>query len=343
MKSKQLNALTATRGFAALLVVIFHFGLERFPMVKVQIFFSKGNLAVSYFYVLSGFIMCWTYRQQDTSYGNYILRRIGRIVPLYLFALLAYISFFVWRNMEHLPLDANFIPASIMSVFFLQSYIPSYALVANPPGWSLSVEMLFYLTFPFFLRFYKRDIKKFTIMASVVFAASQSIHLYFAMHKGTLNDNWLNFAYYNPIFHINEFLVGMVGCFVFTALERSHKWQSPVLLFLLMVFAATYAPPVLHNGLMAPLVVAFVIAVAVKEPSFLNVKPLIYLGEISYGIYILQFPVYLYWEKLNNKVLHVNADAAFYVFVVLLIIVSALSYEFIEHPLRKRINALSKK
>ncbi|MBN9481976.1 MAG: hypothetical protein BGO70_15500 [Bacteroidetes bacterium 43-93] len=345
MKKQQINALTATRGFAALLIVIFHFGLERFPINVMQPFFTKGNIAVSYFFVLSGFIMCWTYQDRLISYSDYIKRRVARIVPLYWFALAAYVAFFTWQHFHHaLALDADFRIATLLNIVFLQAYFPHYALLVNGPGWSLSVEMLFYLTFPFFLAIYNKHLRWFYVITITVFALSQALHIYFVLHDNGSNDSWHNFIYYHPLWHINEFLFGMMGCHWFQVLKQRHQWLFPFLLFALMVVTVMYAPPVFHNGLMAPLVLLFIISVAVKQPRILGWKPLVFLGEISYGIYILQFPVYAYWEKLSDKLFgDLNTNAFFYSYLIVLIVVSAICYSVIEQPLRRKINELGKK
>ena len=85
---RPINSLTATRGFAALLVVVFHYGCTVFPFNQAEHFFRNGNLAVNYFFVLSGFVMYSAYSQRQITYGYFIRRRFARIYPAYLLAVL---------------------------------------------------------------------------------------------------------------------------------------------------------------------------------------------------------------------------------------------------------------
>jgi peptidoglycan/LPS O-acetylase OafA/YrhL len=101
-----------------------------------------------------------------------------------------------------------------------------------------------------------------------------------------------------------------------------------------------YVIPSKHNGLLAPLYMLFIVAVALQQKSLLNIRSLVYLGDISYGIYILQMPVYFIVSEFNKSILHIGNVFFFLLYVIVLIVVSALCYTFIEKPLRKKINAL---
>ena len=137
----RVNALTATRAVAALMVVIHHFGGSVFPFNKLPAIFRNGNIAVSYFFVLSGFVLFISYYRQQPAYGNYIKRRIGRIVPVYLLALLLSIS--LAFGFDHYTLSGESVKQVVFSTLLLQAFIPSYPLTLNGPGWTISVEMFF--------------------------------------------------------------------------------------------------------------------------------------------------------------------------------------------------------
>lgn len=77
-----IDSLTSTRAIAAIVVVFFHFA----PATGVHFIdnlIRSGNLAVSYFFVLSGYIMYVSYNNNPVSYGQFIKRRVARIVPIY--------------------------------------------------------------------------------------------------------------------------------------------------------------------------------------------------------------------------------------------------------------------
>src|ERR1035437_10821131 len=92
----QINSLTATRAIAAIMVFIHHFGRDIFPFNRCPSVFTSGNIAVGYFFMLSGFVLYITYYLKDISFGDYIKKRISRIVPIYEIALLLTIFFAVY-------------------------------------------------------------------------------------------------------------------------------------------------------------------------------------------------------------------------------------------------------
>ncbi|MBS1771779.1 MAG: acyltransferase [Bacteroidetes bacterium] len=345
MEKRQIDSLTATRGFAALLVVIFHFGLECIPFKYLQQFFARGNLAVSYFYVLSGFIMCWTYETKKISFGAYMKRRFARIAPVYYLALFAAIIYILVADYTGaLPLEENFGKKVFLDVFFLQSYVPGYAMAINGPGWSLSVEMFFYLLFPLLILFYRKSPKQFMWFAAILYIVSQAGYLYAEEHRSLVySDIEHHIINYFPLNHLNAFVLGMVSCYVYNNSKSISQFFSPLLFLIFIVLAIIYTYYPLHNGTLAPLFGLFIIALAKNPPRVLKSKSLIYLGEISYSIYILQWPVHLYVSKLNILYVHIEGALFFYCYTAILIIVSAICYRFIETPSRKWINGWGEK
>lgn len=338
-----INALTSTRFFAAIMVVIHHFGQEVYPFNKAQKFFHSGNVAVSYFFVLSGFVLCLSYGTQPVSYGEYIKRRIARIAPLYWGALLAFIL--IAAGFYKYEFNTRGWTEIALSVPFLQAYVPTYPLVLNSPAWSISVEMLFYILFPFLLLLQKKSIRIFTILALVCYAVSQYFHLIYFPIRWGINDNIFDTVFYSPEVHLNQFLFGMLGGYLFSRLQNRAlmlKWFTfPVFLLIILLIAFRPENSIGYQvGLLAPVFMLFVLCLAIADPAWLGYRPLVFLGEISYGVYILQFPVYKLLDPLNKQYFHMPVQYLFFVSMVTLILVAALSYLYFERPLRRKINAL---
>ena len=88
MRSEQL---TFTRFFAAISIVIFHFGknISPFNDSTIKVLFSQAHIGVSYFFLLSGFIMILAYKEKgEIEFIDYIKRRFARIYPVYGLAIL---------------------------------------------------------------------------------------------------------------------------------------------------------------------------------------------------------------------------------------------------------------
>lgn len=340
---QQIDALTGTRGIAALLVVVFHFGCTYLPFSYAEHFFRNGNLAVSYFFILSGFVMYHTYGGRQVSYKDYMRKRIARIAPLYWFALLLSIILAIyimsitgkwaWRDL---------VQYALLGATFTQAYVPGKALTLNVPGWSLSVEMFFYLLFPLLLVFANRTIRAFLWMAALLYIATQVWHIYgLQQYKPADGNRLYELLAYFPAGHLNQFVAGIAGAWFYKKMQAQQQRVRlyPFWVFILIIFVINYMPGSIsmHNGLLAPLFVLLITGIALHSPAFLRSRPMVYLGEISFGIYILQLPLHNYFMMLDNRVLHLPAAISFYIYVTVLIMLSAACYHIIEKPFRKII------
>lgn len=328
----RLDVLTATRGIAAMLIIIFHFGLEVFPFSEAQRFFSKGNMAVSYFFTLSGFIMCYTYYSQSISLSAFIVKRLARLGPVYWLAIV--LSLFAFAD------TTNLLQALCLNVLFLQSYIPGYALTINSPGWSLSVEVFFYLLFPFLLRIYKLQPKRFVQLAVFIYIISQIVHLYFVKYA-TGSDKLHEFIYYHPLGHLNSFLIGMAG-YYFIDKPFPKKMLSILLLSAIIVLSLMWLPLSKHNGLLAPLFVFLIILLTKINVKFIKNAGLVWLGEVSYSLYILQMPVFVLLKDITDSYTHIPYTSFFFLYVITLIIVAGITYHVVELPAKQALVAINK-
>lgn len=350
----QLDQITFTRFIAALSVVFFHYGMNVFPanIPYLHEVVTAGPVAVNYFYILSGFIMAIAYYrpQQKDSFnkGKYWLARFARIYPVYLLALLL----IVVAKYKTLGDDPLSLP---LHLTMLQAWVPSYPITLNTPGWSLSVEALFYLCFPFLLfSIYKHGTHRLIIFAVLLWVITQIIVL--GLHnsehyvaKSLLHD----FLFYNPLMHLNAFIAGfLTGAWFKTKPLKPLKYNSLWLFFsiILIVLLLIYRPSIesiigikiaYTNGLIAPVFLLFIVLLSQQTGSITSIlsnKWLILLGEASFSLYILQKPLHGIYDKLIASRISLSDELHFYIFLVLLIITSILSYKFFETPMRKFIN-----
>ena len=338
----RLNALTATRAVAALMVFIHHFGGGVFPFNKAPVFFHSGNVAVSYFFVLSGFVLYISYHYSAISYRQYIARRIGRIAPVYLLALAMSIGVAV--AFHSYAINSKSVKEIVFSALFLQAFIPSYPLVLNGPAWTISVEMFFYALFPALLLLQKKQIKRFIALTATLYVISQTVHLYYYPIRWTTSNRIMDIVYFNPVIHISQFLIGMIGGYLFSRInENTPKYKlAPLLLFVVIVLLIAFKPDNIsyQTGLIAPVFMLFILTTAMNNPRLLNVRVFVFAGEISYGIYILQQPVHQYLEVLNTRHMHLSPSCFFYCSLGVLLLFSACTYYLFELPLRRLIAAL---
>jgi hypothetical protein len=145
-----IPALTSLRFFAALWVVLFHvnvIGLNRGGSVAYLAFSLLGYAGVSFFFVLSGFILVYVYADRKIQKRGFWQARFARIYPAYIFSLVvmipALISFWPMTKQAHMGLLAL-----IANPILLEAWFPKLLLTWNPVGWSLSAEAFFYLVCP---------------------------------------------------------------------------------------------------------------------------------------------------------------------------------------------------
>ena len=138
-----LRRLTPLRFVAAILVVLYHRGetVPPFDLPWIHAVIAQSNVAVSFFFCLSGFIMATVYRD-GVDARAYWIARFARIYPVYALALAACLVTGPDITAGQYGLDS----------VLLQAWVPGWAMTVNPPGWSLSVEVLFYALFPVLTR-----------------------------------------------------------------------------------------------------------------------------------------------------------------------------------------------
>ncbi len=345
----RLDQLNFSRFIAAISIVIFHYGIKIFPfnLDATSFLFEQANIGVSYFFFLSGFVMIIAYGNKDKiKYWDYMKNRFARIYPVYFLALALFLGYILVTPREFDLLGM------ILNALLIQSWVPGKALSGNYPGWSLCVEFFFYSLFPLlFNKFYSvYNYKKLVLPIFIFFALSQIVFhylFYSSFYTGFLTPSH-EFAFYFPVMHLNEFLIGnLAGIFFINNKEKlKRNWDIPIILLIIaVIFLLKYNFGLIyHNGLLAVLFIPLIIFQSGNTgiiTKICNNKILVWLGEISYGIYILQEPIYVFSRGLFVKFLKIDSiELRFYFAFILLAAVSAISYKYIEAPLRNKIKNL---
>lgn len=309
----RLQALTTIRFFAALQVVLFHMrvtGMLAGGPWWYQNFASIGYVGVNCFFVLSGFILVYTYAGTIPKARRFWQARFARIYPAYAFSLAVSAPFFFYavRHLD-LPMFAwskeHFVAASLLTISLLQSWIPGAALTWNPVCWSLSVEAFFYLVFPLLLVWTKGLVSR-GLLAGVVVWSLVSLTfsvLYIVVHPDGIDKIsspeitlfWKNVLSFNPLVRLPEFLVGMFAGRLFLAREADHKSGTPLILCgavtvsTLTVLVGKIPNPLISAGFLSPAFAAIIYGLA-RQPRwscFLGCRGLVLLGEASYSLYLL--------------------------------------------------------
>jgi peptidoglycan/LPS O-acetylase OafA/YrhL len=350
LKSTKLEYINAVRGIAILMVMMLHVSRAVFKALPGTFSYicSKGAYGVQLFFVASALTLFISYSNRVRSEGNYtnrnfFLRRFFRISPMYYSAAIIYsiIFYYIPRYNDGKPLV---IWKVLANIFYVNGVIPG-AINYNPPGgWSVGVEMLFYLCLPFlFVRI--KNLRS-AIGCFLVFSAASIILKLIIRHilishaidyKGP--ETW--FLYY---WFPNQFPVFFLGIILFFALKKisiKSKSKTYVLFALssICLAATSYFMPVMDPNFIVPehIVVALFFSINIfllaQHPLILfNNQITRFLGEISFSLYLVHFiVVYVLAEycPLPAEPFTKYFTLLFFTLVIS-VIISKITYHFIE-------------
>ena len=358
----RLPAVTSLRFFAAFHVALFHMKEMRILTGPhwLTSFAGIGYVGVSFFFVLSGFILVYTYAGRNIVLRDFWQTRFARIYPAYLFSLvLTFPFFYVGTHMFHVPFftfgEQHFALSSVLVLLLLQAWIPPAALLWNAVAWSLSVEAFFYLVFPFALtRFTRLSRRALFIIIPACWVAGMAVSsIYLAARPaGALYvssadwSGWVQFVKFFPLVRLPEFLMGMACGFLFIRGERNPKLALPLVGIGLAgvvatVIASKFVPYlVVHTAMSGPAFAAIVYGIALepKWAAWLNNRLLVLFGDASYSFYLLH-SMFVAFFFFNFKTQQVRFNNVFGIiaWTAMMLIISSLVYRFIEEPARRKL------
>lgn len=308
-KTSRLPSLTGMRFIAAVLVFVTHVAAGKlFSDADLSDFLNQylsrsGYLGVSFFFVLSGFILTWTARSDDTT-PRFYRRRLVKIYPNHFVTWLAGLCLMMWAGTA--ITTGNTLP----SLFLVQSWSPTFGVLmgTNGPSWSLACELLFYLSFPVLLLLLRKiPAARLWTAAGIVAAAVWLVPLISQL----LPDNpvspfqpvsWMKywFVYFMPASRLFEFVMGIVMALIvqkgrWIGLSRTNAFLLLGVAYVLQVVLpdswGLVAPVVLPLGLV---VAAGAVADITGQRSVFATKTMVWLGEVSFAFYLVHILVFEY-------------------------------------------------
>lgn len=347
--------LDGLRAIAALSVAFFHIAnWFHYPKTKfynaVQVVFSfggnGGKLGVTFFFILSGFLITFLMFKEQTKYGSinissFYLRRVLRIWPLYYLTLL--VGFVIYpfiMNLEGYPYNESASPFlySIFATNFDHIYNGHPSIGILGVQWSVAVEEQFYLIWPI-LFFLFNDKRYFPYLLIILFISSE-VFLHYTQ-------DW-SISYYHLLSNLRYLSFGAILAYI------TYLYSNKVVLFLNKItkkmnfFIYTFCLSLLLFQQKLPalyfldLIVHFlpffffgfvIIEQNFSENSFLKIssfKPLNWLGKISYGIYLLHMIAVYFVLSMFSKNREFTLPFVLLT-IALTIYISYLSYRYIEN------------
>lgn len=293
---RTLPSLTGLRWATALLIFGHHLMAVNYfggdAGVAWGVLFEAGKTGVTLFFILSGFVLAWGYKPQQTA-RSFWWHRVARVYPLHVvgvgLALLAAATLVPEiRTDGAAPLVAN--------VFLVNGWVPDWWQAGNPASWSLVCEAFFYLSFPFLIRPLVRASNRaltIVVVASLVLVA-------FAPQIAALAPGVLSSAS-TPLLRLPEFVIGMTLALMMKRGEWMPLRLSLALPLAVVGYALSEAPMVpgtdIHPGLAATvgfyaLLVASLANADARGRSTFLARPLWQeLGRLSFAFYLVHLLV----------------------------------------------------
>lgn len=320
-----LNPLTSFRFIAALAVFLSHLGSS---------LFREGYIGVSFFFVLSGFILAYNYHSRlDTldasKVKSFYLARIARIYPIHVLTLLIAIPLVISSLSDNLITNVT---KFVSNLLLLQGFIPyeDFYFSFNNPSWSLSAEMFFYVLFPILIFWMLRIKSSLKLIMLILVSWVTSIAIV-SIFKDSSFQHWLFYVF--PLFRLFDFIIGIALGLLFIKYKTkfSHFGNTNFeIISLLLLMTAIIFHPYIHQAFRwgtyyIPFMSLVIFVFAFQKgliSKILSNKYLVYLGEISFSFYMIHKLIIRYIQKFVG-------------WTPLLVVVAFLSSILISHLLFK--------
>lgn len=343
MKNEIYN-LQILRGIAALIVLAGHLS----PPSLSQ-YIPQGQIGVSIFFFISGFIMAYSFKN-DESGGAFLIKRILRIYPPYLILSSGLIIYFFSKSLslDYLFHNLTLIPFIEWDSSTSELYNTQRS-VANPVSWTLYYEMYFYFIFSV-MKFFFVDKKGTILMTAITMASIMVISSFFIKNSAL---GFSDLSLYNMISSLSllSFIAGMLAerysksinkkkpnSYIFTLIIMSwfliHIFEKYKLINSDQVIDLIFSS--------IPSWIICVISINSKTYTGMIFDKIYKIGEISYSMYLVHGSFYI----LKNKMQLSTAGGLIYFITATMVsmYLASLSYKFIERnkifKVKKRAEAI---
>lgn len=348
-----IQPLTSLRFLFAILIFLHHY-----PKGEHSVF-PEGYLGVSFFFILSGFVLTLGYQERlfdrKIDYTSFVKARIAKLYPIHLLCFVGAAVLMIFSLGYK-----NILPA-ISNLLLLQSWIPqqSYYFSFNAVSWCLSDEMFFYFVFPFMLAFIAKT-KRTTIFSLFILVFC----LYLLLIQ-VVPEPYLHAVFYiNPLVRSFDFCVGILLCFLFRFIQKKREQKIKkitglqstgleilvILLAVLFVYYSSTVPQVYRYAVYywIPMSCIILLFSILRESNglvtqILSNKYLVIAGNASFCFYMIHTLVIQACQVILKKTgLEINWTLEFIIALSLTLFGSIVCYYKFEKPMnqfiKKRLN-----
>lgn len=328
--------------------VIEHTAWAGFPVAGGHTWWRIGWMGVDLFFVLSGFVIFLSANGLYEKLGNnwwrtYAIHRFVRIAPLYFLTLLVFL-FLISPGLLFLPAD-NLLFQLFSHAAFLHNLFPSTHGAINGANWSIGVEVQFYIFVFLFFNWLRQASAVRVLITLCAVASIWKLAVFLLLPDALVSQRWFLTTQLPGV--LDEFAFGIVACklilgrkqsaerlgaknSLFLALSGGSVWLMLSLFWAIgayweSVWAVAFFRILM--GLVGALLILAAIGLPESWPFKIN-RPLDYLGEISYGVYLWHLPVILSLKRLD-----LPAGGTFLaVTIISSVVLAGFSYHMFERP-----------
>lgn len=364
--ARQIDALTGVRGIAALWVALLH-SSEYLPTESllpqaVRNILGHGWLGVDLFFVLSGFVIAYVHQRDFVNLGaasvtRFLKLRLARVYPAHLVATLVLLPIVLgasWLGIYRFEGEAGELFTGerlVFSLLLLNGWGLPDSIGWNIPSWSVSSEWFAYLCFPLIALVYTRLPGPRVHLGVILGTFAVTVGLALWLHGGRqyiLGESWTLLRVFS------EFLI---GCSVYNLSRAFGSRGNTGLVFDRVALGASLAILVLTAigglGVLQFLIIAafavlvFGLSGATGPVARFYASPLlIYLGRVSYSLYLTHYTVLMVVNQLYRRLagdgvepwLHFVTFMGIYLAAAL--VAAHLLYSLVEEPARKRLRRM---
>ena len=301
-------------------------------------------IGVVLFFVISGYLITEVLYERDDSYFKFIKRRYTKIFPplitVLLFSCLAFYYFYGFLSVKLIfnSISSLFGLSNIYQIYSGMSYFErSGDLFPLLHTWSLSIEIQFYIIFPFLIYLFKKlkiNIKVIAVLILILSGISGALMFY----KEYINYD-LSAIYYGTDTRIFSILMGSAFYFLFKDKELEAKKANIISyiflgIIVLITLSVDYSSKTNYYGFLYLIsILGGFITVTSLKTGFLNfknpiAKPFAKLGEHSYVYYLWQYPIMIYSLEYF-KWSDIDYNYTVVIQIIILVILSEISYKFL--------------
>ena len=333
MEKRRYLELDALRGLAAISVVFFHYTRPQ----NVSHIFSFGVTAVDLFFMISGFVIFMSINKISSG-KKFVINRISRLYPTYWFCVIFAFAVMTFLKISKFPINHIKIYSSWdfvanLTMFQLYFNVPNL----DGPYWTLIVEMLFYILI--LILFQLNLLKHITLIGCL-------INVLIIVNYYLVSNNYINnyTAYFPLLNHFPLFLAGIV--FYKMAVTEIKKQGYLILLFCfitqILIYQFLESDPffISQSEYCFILFIYFSLFVLfiTNNLKFLVNKVTIFLGEISYALYLIHS--YAFRGIIGFLQSHYHIPfwiATLFIVLPIVIVFAYLITKFVERPYNKKL------